>query len=197
MYSIRPNLILGFHGCDESVAHDVIYGLKDLKSSENTYDWLGHGVYFWENDYDRALEFAKEVQKRKPLAINTPAVIGAIISLGNCLDLTTKKSIQILSQAYHKVIEPTICSSNYPKLVNKPISKGINGDLVLRDLDCYVIESLHKITDSSSFPAFDSVKAAFWEGDDLYDTAGFKEKNHIQICVRNPKCILGYFLPKI
>jgi len=26
--------------------------------------------------------------------------------------------------------------------------------------------------------------------------AGFKEKNHIQICVRNRNCIKGYFLPR-
>ena len=26
--------------------------------------------------------------------------------------------------------------------------------------------------------------------------AGFAEKNHIQICVCNPNCIKGYFLPR-
>ena len=35
--------------------------------------------------------------------------------------------------------------------------------------------------------------AVFTEGKDLYAGAGFKEKNHVQICVRNPNCIKGYF----
>ncbi|HYE54151.1 MAG TPA: hypothetical protein VD996_04880 [Chitinophagaceae bacterium] len=25
---------------------------------------------------------------------------------------------------------------------------------------------------------------------------GFHEKNHIQLCIRNPNCIKGYFLPR-
>ena len=36
----------------------------------------------------------------------------------------------------------------------------------------------------------------FWEGQKLYPNAGFREKNHIQICVCNPNCIKGYFLPR-
>jgi hypothetical protein len=44
--------------------------------------------------------------------------------------------------------------------------------------------------------AYDSVKGVFWEGDELYPNAGFREKDHIQICVRNPNCIKGYFLPR-
>jgi len=40
------------------------------------------------------------------------------------------------------------------------------------------------------------VKGVFWEGHSLYPNAGFAEKNHIQICVCNPNCIKGYFLPR-
>ena len=42
---------------------------------------------------------------------------------------------------------------------------------------------------------FDTVRAAFLEGDRLYDNAGFASKNHIQICVRELRCIKGYFRP--
>lgn len=196
MYSNRPNIILGFHGCDKSVAENVVLGKKELKFSDNVYDWLGHGIYFWENDYDRALEYAHEAQRRKPQSITNPSVLGAIITLGRCLDLTTQENIRILSHTYHNVIKPTMNNSNYPQLVNRQAGNAINGDLLLRDLDCYVIESLHKILKENSYPSYDSVKAAFWEGDELYRTAGFREKNHIQICIRNTQCILGYFLPR-
>ena len=30
----------------------------------------------------------------------------------------------------------------------------------------------------------------------LYDGAGFLDKTHIQICIRNPNCIKGYFIPR-
>ena len=45
MYSVRPGLILAFHGCDRSVAQKVLNGETMLKNSTNKYDWLGHVLY--------------------------------------------------------------------------------------------------------------------------------------------------------
>lgn len=53
------NIIIGFHGCEKSIAERVIIGKTDLMPSDNMYDWLGGGIYFWENDPIRAFEFAK------------------------------------------------------------------------------------------------------------------------------------------
>ena len=75
-----------------------------------------------------------------------------------------------------------------------PINKGGN-DRLHRELDCASIESLHTSMKKKRIPEFDSVRGVFWEGEDIYPTAGFKEKNHIQICVRDVNCIKGYFLP--
>ena len=43
---------------------------------------------------------------------------------------------------------------------------------------------------------FDSVRAAFLEGEPLYPGSMFKKQNHIQIAIINPNCIKGIFLPK-
>lgn len=188
MYSIRPNLIIGFHGCEKDVAMKVLHGVEDLELSRNSYDWLGSGVYFWENDYQRALEYAKE------LNFDNPFVLGGVLNLGNCLDLTTRENVTILKSVYDNLLEDSIKIS----IKNKKGRKGgINGDLLLRELDCAVIEALHDFNKAQGFQMYDSVKAAFWEGEELYPTAGFREKNHIQICIRNSLCILGYFLPKV
>ena len=64
LYSTRPNLLLGFHGCDKQLAEDVVSGKTPLKASTNDYDWLGWGIYFWENNLERA----KEWQMRHLLA---------------------------------------------------------------------------------------------------------------------------------
>jgi hypothetical protein len=40
---------------------------------------------------------------------------------------------------------------------------------------------------------FSTVRALFPEGNELYEDAGFWEKTHIQICVREPEQILGVF----
>ena len=71
-----------------------------------------------------------------------------------------------------------------------------NGDLLKRFLDCAVIETIHQFNKEKNKPQFDSVRGVFFEGRDLYENAGFKEKNHIQIAIRNPNCIKGYFIPR-
>ena len=81
MYSKRPSFVIGFHGCDLGVRDMIVMEQLTMKRSENDYDWLGHGFYFW-------------------------------------------------------------------------------------------------------------------EGDDLYPGAGMKEKNHIQICIRNIDCVKGFFIPR-
>lgn len=53
LYSKRSNLIIGFHGCDRSVVDKVINGKDNLIASTNDYDWLGNGIYFWENNEER------------------------------------------------------------------------------------------------------------------------------------------------
>ncbi|MDP8221189.1 MAG: hypothetical protein P9X26_07575 [Candidatus Stygibacter frigidus] len=55
MYSCFPQIILGFHGCDKDLGEEVLKAEKSiLKNSQNTYDWLGSGIYFWENNHLRA-----------------------------------------------------------------------------------------------------------------------------------------------
>jgi hypothetical protein len=52
-YDIRPNLVIGFHGCLKSIAIKLIANQAIIKKSEKPYDWLGHGMYFWENNLER------------------------------------------------------------------------------------------------------------------------------------------------
>lgn len=197
MYSIRGNIILAFHGCDKSVCERILSDPHNsLRVSTNKYDWLGNGVYFWENNYDRALKYAQQLKNNPPKSknpIKEPSVIGAILNLGHCLDLVDSQSLEILKAGY-QILKATTKKSEFESLINKKV--GGSEDLLLRDLDCAVIETVHQFQAESGKRPFDAVRGVFFEGDDLYPGAGFKEKNHIQICVRNPNCIKGYFLPR-
>jgi len=193
MYSTKTGLIIAFHGCDQKVCDNVLNGKTQLNQSENEYDWLGNGIYFWENNLKRAWQFAEELKnnpKQDKQAIMHPAVLGAVIDLGDRLDLIDSEYLDLVKDNYHKI------ELSYQmiglKLPDNRKGKNTN-DFLLRNLDCLVIESLHK----RRFPlSFDSVRGVFWEGEELYHNAGFKEKNHIQVCIRNPNCIKGYFLPR-
>lgn len=65
MYDNRSNLIIGFHGCDKDAATALITNPNIIKISKEPYDWLGHGMYFWENNQERAMQWAIERQQRK------------------------------------------------------------------------------------------------------------------------------------
>lgn len=194
MYSKSHTLVFGFHGCDKSIIEPIITNKSKLKPSRNEYDWLGFGTYFWENDVSRALEWAQHI-KDNPAKFNQqieePAVLGAIIDLGYCLDLL---NYRFLSEDIKMAYE-TLCDSYRVSGNTMPTNTG-GPDKLLRPLDCLVLETLHDYNREQGRPAFDSVRGAFLEGSEPYPNAGFREKNHIQICVRNPNCIKGFFLPR-
>lgn len=69
-------------------------------------------------------------------------------------------------------------------------------DLLRRNLDCAVINYLHEVRNNEALRPFDSVRGVFVEGKRIYENSGFREKTHIQICVRNSACIKGVFRVK-
>jgi len=195
LYSQRSFSVLGFHGCDANLAQKVVLGEEMLRKSSHDYDWLGHGIYFWENNVNRAKQWAIENSKRPDSHIKEPGVIGAFVNLGFCLDLTDSEGLLRLRMAYKALTKSF-------ELTGLPLPKNIDPiqvsqkDRILRKLDCAVIEALHTLNKNAGLPAYDTVRGVFWEGVDLYPGAGFKEKNHIQIAVLNPNCIKGFFLPR-
>lgn len=77
MYDVRPNTIIGFHGCDLSVRNKLITDPNTVEVSNKPYDWLGNGFYFWENNYTRAKQWAEN--KAAKGEIGSPAVVGAVL----------------------------------------------------------------------------------------------------------------------
>lgn len=184
-----PGLVIAYHGCDKQIADKVISGAERIKDSKNDYDWLGHGQYFWEGSYQRAWDWAYERSKGRNPQVRDPAVIGAVIDMGSCLNLVDTYCISLVKEAYKNLVTDCEIANE-----NVPSNKNIVGnyDKVLRYLDCAVINYLCENQEQS----IDTIRGVFLEGDSLYDNAGFKDKTHIQICVRNPDCIKGYFIPR-
>ena len=190
MYESFPSFVLGFHGCDKAVGEKVISGGKELEFRKNPWDWLGNGIYFWELDPLLACEYAKDVAEGKQFStgkITTPFVIGAIVDLGNCLNLPTTNGVKILKEGYE------VYSGSIKKIGGiLPQNKASNQ----RYLDCAVIEDIHQINKKKAYSQYDTVRGAFSEGKEVYEGTSITMKNHIQICVRTTYCIKGYFLPK-
>jgi hypothetical protein len=184
---LASSFVLGYHGCDRKVAERVLSGAA-FRPSQNDFDWLGHGVYFWEANPARGLEFAREAPRRGHRIAN-PTVIGAVIDLGLCLDLTTLLGIHHVQAAHGRLVEMA-AAAGYDLPQNGP-------DLLRRNLDCAVIEVLHDIRKDSGETPIDTVRGVFLEGSPIFEGSGFYAKTHIQICVCNPACIKGVFrVPK-
>lgn len=200
LYSDRGNLSLGFHGCKSSVAEKLISNPGEIKISQNKWDWLGSGFYIWENNMERALEWAKNQYGEEG------AVIGVVYELGTCLDLMDSACIQLLKMA-RKEFENDMNAIGKPLPSNKDLKSDPNKDRILRNLDCAVINYLTSTTDEScrkdiqakgysEIRPFDSVRGCFNEGAKIPGMEIY-EKTHIQIAIKNLNCIKGIFRPRV
>lgn len=184
----QPFQIIGYHSCDREIGRKVLNGESCLNPSSNAWDWLGGGVYFWEQNPHRAIEYAIEVANGtqfNKVKIKTPFVLGAIIQLGNCLNLVESQSLSILEEAYTG-LQKLLSETGKPM----PENEGNN-----RKLDCAVIRYVHQSRKDLGELAYDTIRSPFDEGSKVYPGASFTSRNHIQVCVINQSLIKGYFLP--
>ena len=155
MHRLTSSFILGYHGCDRDVGERLLRGTP-FKPSDNDYDWLGPGVYFWEANPRRGFEFAQEASRRKGSGISKPFVIGAVIESGLCLDLTTSSGVDWIRIAFENLAQGTAAAG-----LTLPTNSE---DQLKRNLDCAVVRRLHTILDHQKLPPVDTLKGIFTEG---------------------------------
>lgn len=178
--------VIGYHGCDAETAEWVLRG-DGFRASVNGYDWLGHGVYFWEYGPDRAWRFALEQQRRG--LVRRPAVVGAVLQLGRCFDLMDTRFTAELADSF-----PAFQEWLGGEGLTMPANRGRTPDQKLRYLDCSVLNWFLGKSDLRG-KGYDSVRGGFTEGEPVYAGAGIHWESHIQLSIRNPACIIGVFRP--
>ena len=186
--------IIGYHGCCESVVEKVLKDGSDLEHSQNDFDWLGRGTYFWEYAPDRALEWANHSKKING-KIKTPSVIVAYIHLGNCFDLLDIRNTMALRKLFPHFCE--FCKKSGKAIPeNKAARKDPSDELVLRYLDCAMINWYMDQVAKVGNP-FQTVRCAFVEGDPVFAGSKIMLKTHVEIAVIDKSCIVGYFRPRV
>ncbi len=195
---------------------DRIYDgtLRNLKvtNKREKHHWLGHGIYFWENAIECAAEWAiaygEKNLKKTPSFLKRfnptkddlkPAVVGAIIDLRNCLNLLDSAGHKVVQDASRVVVDNIMINSLDESGDWSKLSKTIED--LYRDrpswnhyLDCLSVNEA--CIDEKGKSIFDTVRGCFPEGDKLFVGSHILSKTHVQISVRNPDCIIGYFRPK-
>lgn len=198
MSRLATSFVLGYHGCERSVAVRAVNGEIDLLQSKRDFDWLGPGAYFWESDPQRAREWAQWKADKGDYA--NPAVVGAVIDLRNCLDLVSREDLDLVWAAHRSFLRVQM-RAGLPVPRNRSARGQPDADRVLRFLDCAVLRHLHSILDAQptedrQIEPFDTVRGMFTEGRRVYPGSGFRQKNHVQIAVRSNSCIRGLFIPR-
>lgn len=179
-------VVIGYHGCTKAFARNLLLDERAVEAwrpSENQWDLLGHGIYFWEHSPARALRWAEEKYGRR----GRPAVVGAVIQLGNCFDLLDESITSVLADSYQELARSFADEG-------QALPRNRGRESKLRILDCLVVnDCLRRLAAQGRI--YDTVRGAFFEGEPIYPGAGFARESHIQVVIRNPACIIGVFRP--
>jgi hypothetical protein len=169
--------VIGYHGTSTEIADALVDG-KPFKESAKTYEWLGSGVYFWEYAPQQAWWWAKR------LKFSEPAVVGAIIRLGNCFDLLDAKNVAALQKAGAVMVE-----SMKQAGVEIPVNKR-----TYKYLDCSAFNFFYQQNEDDGEPRIDTARAAYVPTESqkrIWPNSWIYKDTHIQLCVRTQSHILA------
>jgi hypothetical protein len=166
-----PQSIIGYHGCHADVAERLLRG-EPFHLSQNDYDWLGSGAYFWEYAPFRAREWSEQRFGAQA------CILRAEITLGGCLNLMDTANFDGLRQAFAD-ITAIFTETGIPVPKNR---RGRNR------LDRLVIDEFVQAYEETG-GSFDTVRGCFPEGAPLFEGSQLLSHTHVQIAVRNPGCI--------
>jgi len=112
--------------------------------------------------------------------------------------LTDIEAVEELPSHYELLLE-TLRIQGQPIPENRSPKGNDHHDLVLRFLDCAVVNfamtQLDKKVPEGRDLYYQTVRGVFLEGDAVYPGARIFQKTHVQIAVRDPSCVVGYFRP--
>jgi hypothetical protein len=179
--------IVGYHGTRLSVALDIVQRKRSYKYSRNRDDWLGHGVYFWEYAPQQAYWWAERRRRRQnweePIAI-----LGSMIRLGFCLDLLDPYNVKYLKEIGEEYRRTEAAAG-------RELRENANHH---KYLDCAIFQYAYAaIADAGDQLPVDTARAVYVPtgGEKrIWTRSWISEGAHIQVCVRNPACILGTWL---
>jgi hypothetical protein len=176
----KPIEILGYHGTSQARAAAILS--TGFRASDNDYDWLGTGIYFFQDAPLRARQWATQQHPQDP------AVICSRIQLDNCIDLFDIGWQPLLKNVYNSFVEQY-------RDTEQPLPKQNPERSKAHRLDCAFFNFAIELI--SQEQPIDSIRAAFIEGERLFPSSAIFDLAHIQIAIRNPNLIIESHLSKI
>ncbi len=166
----EPARVYGYHGTSAAAAALTLQ--HGFQISRNEYDWLGDGVYFFQDAPARAWEWAIDHHR------TNAAVIRSLIRLEDFIDLLDIQWASVLAQAYDSFLAQM-------KRANLPLPRQTRG---AHRLDRAVINyAVGYLSDQGV--VIRGVRGAFAEGAPVFPGSALLDRAHIQIAVRDTSII--------
>lgn len=166
--------VYGYHGTSADAAAAIIQ--RGFNISSNDYDWLGTGVYFFQDAPLRAWEWANQQHP------TNPAVIRSVISLEDSIDLLDIKWFPVINEAYSVFV-------NEYRITNRPLPQQNPERSKAHRLDCaffnYIVE---QILNPQAEP-IRVIRGVFVEGERIFPNSAVFNRAHVQIAVRDSTLI--------
>lgn len=176
-FSDYHRTVVAFHGTTAEAAERLVNG-EPFSESDRDDEWFGKGVYFWEYAFKQAWWWAKSYRK-----FDRPAVIGASIRLGNCLDLLDPTNTAFLREMYGELTA---------ELVGRglPVPKNVRRQ---KWLDCAVMNLVYSECEKQGRP-LDAARPVYVNSSKqsrVWDRSSIRVDSHIQLCLRNQRNIVS------
>jgi hypothetical protein len=168
--------VYGYHGTSRVRAKSIIE--NGFRLSDRGYDWLGPGVYFWQDAPQRALEWAMKYHPDDPVVIRS----SILFEEGKTMDLLDTRWFPSLSERYADYVASFLESElRIPEQDPNQSKKHY--------LDHSFLDYISLIINRCSPGRISVIRAAFTEGNPIYLNSAIHDLSHVQISVRDRKYI--------
>lgn len=167
-----PTEAFGFHGTSRDAVPHLLD--RDIRPSDQHFEWLGTGFYLWQHSPWRARQWAEERFG------GDAAVVVARVNLDGCLDLLNPRWQSALHDADAQFVIERIAA-------DEPIP--VNSDTGNHARDAATINWYCARAEEDGLQVR-SVRAIFEEGDPIFEASKIRSQSHVQIAVRDPTAML-------
>jgi hypothetical protein len=187
MSKIQQILVYGYHGTNLERAESILR--EGFTASSNDYDWLGEGIYFWQDAPEKAWLWAKKKHHQNSAVIRAEITINIDFTIDLFDSFPENAYLMSLKQAYEH-FRHLLSTTDLIKQKG-----GYHG------LDKLIIDYVANILiPELQGKHIQVIRSVFIEGEPIFPSLGkneksaFHDESHVQIAVKDSSVIGNFYL---